>query len=462
LRYIVIIDSPLLFPHIPDLTANAEEVICLLNEAYIDSTFRNSTIKTYNFDPVQKETYLKLKIHPKDRVILHAETSEMIKKILTSILAVCESIPIVILSDFGPELSTKQKINISHLPIKKILWKDIDKEWLHILNRKRTEKIRILTKSAENVLILTQHDPDPDALASALALRALLGRNRATAPIGSFGKVTRSENLSMIRLLNIRYNMIVPEDLNKYAMIATVDVQPPYFGERIPRTDIVFDHHPQSVSYETSFKDIREKYGATSTILTEYLIANDIKLNQRIATALLYGIKTDTLILGRNVNPADIEAFTSLYPLANHNLIRRMENPSLNPQDVSSFIKALKKQVIINKILFVHLGRVKQEDIIPRLADFCLQIEGVDWSVISGLFQKNLVISLRNVGYVKSAGDIVRRIFNDSRIAGGHRTMAKAVMPTKDFMISFGIISTKKIQETIIDLFVKGLEEYIE
>ena len=189
-------------------------------------------------------------------------------------------------------------------------------------------------------------------------------------------------------------------------------------------------------------------------------MANDIKLNQRVATALLYGIKTDTLMLGRNVNSADIEAFTSLYPLANHNLIRRMENPSLNPQDVNFFIKALKKQIVIDKILFVHLGRVKQEDIIPRLADFCLQIEGADWSVISGLFQNNLVISLRNVGYVKSAGDIVRRIFNDSSIAGGHRTMAKAVMPTKEFMISFGITSTKMIQAKLIELFVKGLKEF--
>jgi nanoRNase/pAp phosphatase (c-di-AMP/oligoRNAs hydrolase) len=165
-------------------------------------------------------------------------------------------------------------------------------------------------------------------------------------------------------------------------------------------------------------------------------------------------------MLGRNVNPADIEAFTSLYPLANHNLIRRMENPSLNPQDVNFFIKALKKQLIIDKILFVHLGRVNQEDIIPRLADFCLQIEGADWTVISGLFQKNLVISLRNVGYVKSAGDIVRSIFNDSSIAGGHRTMAKAVMPIKEFMQTFRINSTKAIQAKIIELFVKGLKEY--
>ena len=89
MRYIVILESPLLIPHIHDLTANAEEVICLLNEAYIESTFRNSNIKTYNLDPAQKETYLKLEIQPEDRVILYAETGEMTEKVLTSIFAVC-------------------------------------------------------------------------------------------------------------------------------------------------------------------------------------------------------------------------------------------------------------------------------------------------------------------------------------------------------------------------------------
>jgi len=461
MRYIVILESPLFVPYIKDLTTRAEDVICLIKKGSVLPAIPAHNIKIYHYDTCQKDTYLKLEVQSNDRVILHADTPEMTEEILAILLTVCDSVPIVVLSDFFPELPVIQKSTISYLPIKKLLWKAIEKEWLYILNRERTERIRTLTQSAENVLILTQHDPDPDALASGLALRALLGRNRATAPIGSFGKVTRSENLSMIRLLNIRYNMIAPKDLSAFAMIAMVDVQPPYFGDQLSRADIVFDHHPQPVSYEASFKDIRVKYGATSTILTEYLSANDIKLNQRLATALLYGIKTDTLMLGRNVNPADIEAFTSLYPLANHNLIRRMENPSLNPQDVSSFVKALKKQIIVDKTLFVHLGRVKQEDIIPRLADFCLQIEGADWSVISGLFQKNLVISLRNVGYVKSAGDIVRSIFNDSIIAGGHRTMAKAVMPTKAFMKSFGITSTKEIQERIIELFVKGLKEYI-
>jgi len=321
--------------------------------------------------------------------------------------------------------------------------------------------MRELTKEAENILILIQYDPDPDALASGVALRTLLGRNRATAPIGSFGKVTRSENLSMMQLLDIRYTIVDPLSLNNYSMIAMVDVQPPYFGDKVPRADIVFDHHPQSVSYDSSFKDIRVEYGATSTILSEYLISNNIKLNQRLATALLYGIKADTLMLGREVNPADIEAFTYLYPLANHNLIRRMEHPSLNSEEVNSFIKALKKRKLIDKVLFAHLGRVKQEDIIPRLADFCLQMAGAEWSVVSGLFQRNLVISIRNVGYVKSAGEIVKKIFIDTSVAGGHRTMAKAVIPVKDFKRTFDISNNRDIGDKIVELFLNTLKEYV-
>jgi nanoRNase/pAp phosphatase (c-di-AMP/oligoRNAs hydrolase) len=244
-------------------------------------------------------------------------------------------------------------------------------------------------------------------------------------------------------------------------MIALVDAQPPYFGDILPRADIVFDHHPQSVQYESSFKDVRKNYGATSTILTEYLMSNNIKINQRLATALLYGIKTDTFMLERKVSTADIEAFNYVYPQANHNLMRRMEHPSLSPEEINFFIKALQRQNLIEKILFTHLGLVKREDIIPRLADFCLQVAGAEWSVVSGVFQKKLVISIRNVGYVKNAGEIIRKIFPDSSIAGGHRTMAKAVIPLEDFKKSFGIVKNKDICDTIVKLFRDTLNKQV-
>jgi len=461
MRYVIILETPLLAHYLQEFTNGEEEVVLFLKEDFPLKGISLNTTKMCSEDPLKIATYQKLMISPEDRVIIHADRREVTEEILQHILKVCDKVPIVVLTTNPKEMPLVDQINVSSLPINEPLQKNIDREWLYIRNREWTHKMRELTKEAENILILIQYDPDPDALASGVALRTLLGRNRATAPIGSFGKVTRSENLSMMQLLDIRYTIVDSLSLNNYSMIAMVDVQPPYFGDKVPRADIVFDHHPQSVSYDSSFKDIRVEYGATSTILSEYLISNNIKLNQRLATALLYGIKADTLMLGREVNPADIEAFTYLYPLANHNLIRRMEHPSLNSEEVNSFIKALKKRKLIDKVLFAHLGRVKQEDIIPRLADFCLQMAGAEWSVVSGLFQRNLVISIRNVGYVKSAGEIVKKIFIDTSVAGGHRTMAKAVIPVKDFKRTFDISNNRDIGDKIVELFLNTLKEYV-
>lgn len=455
MRYIVILETPSFIHYLRGIVNKNEDVVCLVPGNATPSGIPILHCRTCDDDPYQKDTYRKLAITTEDRVILITKTSETADAVLHAILSVCEIIPIVsILSDSEKTLSYQQD-NISYLLLNDLLSKNLEREWLYIRNRGRTNRIRDLTNDAENILILTQHDPDPDALASGLALKVLLNRNRVTAPIGSFGKVTRSENLSMMRLLDIRYTVVNPESLNNYSMIAMVDVQPPYFGDRVSRADIVFDHHPQPGKYDSSFKDIRTEYGATSTILTEYLMSNHIKLNQRLATALLYGIKSDTLMLGREVNAADIEAFTHLHALANHNLIRQMEHPSLDPDEVSLFIRALKKQKLIDKVLFAHLGRVKKEDIIPRLADFCLQMAGAEWSVVSGLFQRDLVISIRNVGYVKSAAQIVKDVFADSSVAGGHRTMAKAVIPLNVFKKLFHITNNSDIEDKIVDVFLK-------
>jgi nanoRNase/pAp phosphatase (c-di-AMP/oligoRNAs hydrolase) len=460
-RYIAIFENPLLLYHFPAVLPGGEKVWLVLKERFALPQGVHKNIKIVRGDLYKSDTYRKLKIDADARVLLQVDKKDNLEKVLHLILNLCDTVPIVVITPTSKEIPSFHQTNISFLHTNDLLQHDINKEWLHISNRQRTHKLRELTEKAEHILILTQHDPDPDALASGLALRALLGRNRSTAPIGSFGKVTRSENVSMVRLLDIHYATINQQSLSKYSMLAMVDVQPPYFGDYVLKTDIVFDHHPHVAPYRCSFKDVRVKYGATASILTEYLLSNDIKINQRLATALLYGIKTDTLLLEREVSPADINAFAYLYPLANHNLIRKMEHPSFNPDEVHSFITVLRKQKLIDNILFAHLGLLKQEDIIPRLADFCLQVAGADWSVVSGLFQRNLVISVRNVGYVRHAGELVKKIFHDNSIAGGHRTMAKVVIPLKDFKEAFHVVKNSDIEDTIVELFKDVIREKV-
>lgn len=329
--------------------------------------------------------------------------------------------------------------------------------------QRQVQSFKELFENKDKILLLIQPDPDPDAIASALAFRHLIGRNRTTAHIASFGEVTRPENLAMLRLLDIQVEKITPEVIQKYDGLCMLDVQPTHLSDTLNQCvyslDLVIDHHPEKPGYQAKIKDIRATYGATSTILTEYLRAVEFNISQRLATALLYGIKSDTLFLGRGVDPADIEAFAYLYPLANTNILRRIERPEVHPEDIDSFSSALKKRKIVNNILFSHLGRVTREDVIPHFADFSLQIEGVEWSVVSGVFRGNLVVSVRNVGYVRSAGAIVKKAFGDLGSAGGHSHMAKAVIPLKNFHKRFGDRRESTLREQIVEMFLAGFEE---
>lgn len=324
-------------------------------------------------------------------------------------------------------------------------------------NRARLEQLRKVVGDAERVALLLQDDPDPDGIASAIALRTVLGRNRSTTPIFTFGQVTRAENLAMIRLLDVSVEPVDTETLRAFPRVALLDVQPGYFGDRLPHVHIVIDHHPRCGPLDAEFCDVRTSYGATSTILTEYLEAAGADVSQRLATALLYGIKSDTLMLNRETGPADLRAFMALYPLTNYNVLRRIERPELPLVFANFLARVLPRIRKREELLTLHVGQVDREDVIPQLADFCMQFENTEWVVVSGKTHDAIVLSVRNPGYVRSAGDVVRRLFGNVGRAGGHRSMAKAIVPLRSWRKAFGSTRDNHVAETIELLFWKEL-----
>ena len=180
--------------------------------------------------------------------------------------------------------------------LRKVSWADmvgdrLEAEIARLRTLERVQAVRDVLGSAENVALVLQPDPDPDGIASALALRQVLRRNRATAPIVTFGGVTRPENVAMLKLLEIDLEVIRASDLSRFERVALLDVQPNVLRSTIDSPDVVIDHHPEQKGYSARFRDIRASYGATSTILTEYCLAAEVVIPQRLATALLYGIK---------------------------------------------------------------------------------------------------------------------------------------------------------------------------
>jgi nanoRNase/pAp phosphatase (c-di-AMP/oligoRNAs hydrolase) len=332
--------------------------------------------------------------------------------------------------------------------------------------RLRAERVREHFASAERVLILMQDDPDPDAIASALALKTLLARTRASARLCTFGAITRTENVAMCRILDIDVEEIRAPALDQFDRIAMVDVQPTFLEERLnvmerfPEVDLVIDHHPVERPIRARIRDVRPSYGATATILVEYLVALDVKISQRLATALLYGIKSDTLALERGSTRADLSAYAYLFGLANHSALRRIERPALSEAALDALAVGLRYRRVARGVFFSHLGEIETVDPVPQFADFGLSAEGVEWSVVSGVFDGEVHVSVRNVGYVKSAGDITRAAFGDLGSAGGHRTMAKAVVPMRAVLADAPDASTAEARhEWVIRRFLRALEQ---
>jgi nanoRNase/pAp phosphatase (c-di-AMP/oligoRNAs hydrolase) len=250
------------------------------------------------------------------------------------------------------------------------------------------------------------------------------------------------------------------EQIRSFDRIALVDVQPHYFPGLLPQVDLVIDHHPEQPGYSAVFKDIRPSYGSTSTILTEHLRAVDIDISERTATAMLYAIKSDTLFFNRQANRADLDAFSYLYPLSDATMIRKMEGSEITAERLDFVIKAWQHGRMVEHVFCAFIGEPSREDFIPYVADFYLQLEHVQWSIISGVVNDAFIVSVRNLGYSRNAGDFVRRWFSDIGSAGGHRTMAKAVVPLEKFQQKFGTYEGSRINQRMLELVLAFLHEY--
>src|SRR5213078_3498739 len=285
--------------------------------------------------------------------------------------------------------------DVAYLAMSELFGGPLLTEFSRSLTRARVQQYQRYFSDAERVLILLHNDPDPDAIASGLALRNVLRRTKTTAIMGAIQGVTRPENLRMVNLLDIHVETITHESLKEYDRVAMVDVQPHYFGGLIDRVDLVIDHHPEQPGYAAVFKDIRPDYGSTSTILTEHLRAVDVNISERTATAMLYAIKSDTLFFNRQTNRVDLEAFSYLYPLADAAMIRKMEGADITIERLDYVMKAFKDGTLRDQVFCAFIGPSPREDFIPYVADFFLQLEDVKWTVVAGIVNESLVVSVR-------------------------------------------------------------------
>jgi nanoRNase/pAp phosphatase (c-di-AMP/oligoRNAs hydrolase) len=464
MRCLAVCQDELVIRMLNEILTPSIEVEFLVESRALARKLHDAGLPVTAGDIRRTDTYIKADLSPQTSVIIEDTGRRYLPKVIDAIRDAGGVLIYVLGVGTADKESRAQAIkeqfpDVSYLSLSELFEAPLLTEFSRALTRARVQQYQRYLSDADRILILLHNEPDPDAMASGLALRTLLHRTKATAVIAALEGVTRPENMRMANLLDIHVETIKPEDIPEFDRIAMVDVQPHYFEGIIDRVDLVIDHHPEQHGYNAVFKDIREDYGSTCTILTEHLRAVDATISERTATAMLYAIKSDTLFFNRQANRCDIESFSYLYPLADAMLIRRMEGAEITLERLQLVVRATEHGKMVDQIFSVFLGEVPRDDAIPYVADFFLQLENIKWTLVSGIVNGSFVMSVRNLGYSRNAGDFVRKYFVEIGSAGGHRAMAKAVVPLGAFKARFGEIDERRIAGMMIELLQEFMHE---
>jgi nanoRNase/pAp phosphatase (c-di-AMP/oligoRNAs hydrolase) len=444
MRCLAVCQDELVIRMLDQILAPSIEVEFLVESRALARKLQAAGLPVTPGDPKRTDTYLKADVSPQTCIIVEDSGRKHLPRMIDAVRDAGGSLIYILGVGTADREKRAEAIrdhfpDVSYLSLSELFEAPLLTEFSRALTRARVQQYQRYLADADRILILLHNEPDPDAMASGLALRTVLHRTRTTAVIAALEGVTRPENVRMANLLDIHVETITLDAVEEFDRVCMVDVQPHYFPG-LDRVDLVIDHHPEQHGYNAVFKDIREDYGSTCTILTEHLRAIDASISERTATAMLYAIKSDTLFFNRQANRCDIESFSYLYPLADANLIRKMEGAEITMERLQLITKATQRGRMEEQIFSVFLGEVPRDDAIPYVADFFLQLENVRWTLVSGIVHGTFVMSVRNLGYTKNAGDFVRRYFVDIGSAGGHRAMAKAVVPLEAFKSRFGQI----------------------
>lgn len=300
----------------------------------------------------------------------------------------------------------------------------------------RAHDLYELLENGTSLGIVCHDNPDPDSLASALALEHIAA-DAGISNVGILysGTISHQQNRAFVNLLEVDLVAFSTDQLANYDVIAFVDHSVPGTNNEVqPGTDVdvVIDHHPVSTpdaDVEAQFVDRREELGATTTILTEYLRELSLDVDEALATALLFAIRRETLGLLRGVTPAEYAAAGFFHPHADISLLRELVNPPLTPATVDAVGRAIENREIRSSCLVSHAGRTTERDALPQAADYLVNLENVTTSIVAGIVEGTIHLSARSIDPRIHVGSLLGEAFNDVGSAGGHSDMAGGQIP---------------------------------
>lgn len=411
-----------------DLARSHGEICAITSDKTIQKQLISRSIKTLHANLGRTAFLNDFTIEREDIIVLCLEKDSAIKSVLTGLHLSDLPNPVLVLSSADLDMLRKDFPYVNFAEYHNIIMDEVAEAFDKKITLSRLNTIRKLLSPEDKLLVLIA--PDPDSIASALALKRILQDQVGSVTITPVQKITRLENIAMVDLLKINLVPFDQIDLDDFGRKALVDGQPNQFdlAEGF-HCDIIIDHHPRVKGFSASFRDIRPSFGATSTIMFEYLDAAGITISSQLATALAYGIKTDTDAFERDTRLEDVYAFRQVYALANKTTLKRIERSVMPLSMLADFNHALTSMRFYRNRVITYLGEIESADICVIIADFFNRVREVAWCFVAACVDDKLIIVIRSDGYRKDAGRLAERSFGDIGSAGGHKSAARAEIP---------------------------------
>lgn len=293
----------------------------------------------------------------------------------------------------------------------------------------------------DEIAILLHPNPDPDAMAAGFAAKSIADSVDTNASIYYPGKLRHHENRAFRTVLEVNLEQIASvNDLIDLPVLLVDHGRPRGFpGAETLEPIAVIDHHDEP-PLDVDFVDSRPDYGSCSTILVEYLRTLGAESNpsngqpileRRLATALAYGIHTDTNRLTRGSTLREFEAFRYLYPLIDSDLLDRIANPSVEAGMLDSKAEAIRNRIVRDCYCVSDIGIVDAADVVPMAAEELLRLEGVESAVAIGEYNGTLHLSGRSSDDRVHMGEALEGAMQKvpGASAGGHARMGGAQSP---------------------------------
>ena len=310
----------------------------------------------------------------------------------------------------------------------------------------------ILRESTGRMAILTHTNPDPDSIASAVALQAIAEAREVEADIVYGGDVGHQENRAFVNLLGIdllsRTEAPPLEEYGLIALVDRVDDDPAEVGVDVDVADFI-DHPDFDEPIDAGFSDVRPNVSSSSTILTKYIQEFDIRPTEAVATALLYGIRAETLDFKRDTTPADLTAAAYLYPFANHDTLEQVESPSMSPETLDVLAEAIQNREVQGSHLVSNAGFVRGREALSQAAQHLLNLEGITTTAVFGITEERIYLSARSKDIRMNIGNVLQDAFEQIGEASGHSTQGNASIPLGIFT---GIDASADNRDTLLAL----------